>query len=272
MKTWLMTIPTREVSKRELLFRLRRRAKRWQFGIELGTHSGYEHYQVRYECSNGDYEVERTYWQDIKCELQEAGGWSEYERKDGNFYQSLDDSMGKYRFGKLKELQFAILSHGRKQGDRRITLVIDKNGGTGKTFLARMRDLNGQGFYIDGTDTGHIIRDLLDVCEHHGENRKYTFFIDLSRVDKVSGQLLGRLETVKNGYLKDGRYQYRHMWIYPPQIFVFANAEPKDWNGLSKDRWDKIFIKGDGNGHVTMWDKFEDVARNHISRKRVFPS
>lgn len=243
----MMTIPTKELSKHELLFRLRRRAKRWQFGIEMGTNTGYEHYQIRYECSNGDFAHERRFWAGIKCELQQAGGWSEYECKDGDFYTSLDDSMGKYRFSKLKDIQLLFNSHGRKQGNRKITLIVDKCGGIGKTFWARWSELNGKATYIDGTDTKNVLRDIYDILEQRrdkesGKNRRYTFFIDLCRADELDNELFARLETLKNGYVCDGRYNYRRIWINPPIIYVLANKEPDDWNALSKDRWDKIFV------------------------------
>ena len=242
MQIWMMTIPTTEVSKRELLFRLRRRAKRWQFGIEVGTHSGYEHYQIRYECSNSDFAEERRFWTGIKCELQQAGGWSEYECKDGNFYTSLDSDLGKYRFGKLKGIQLLFNSHGRKQGDRKITLIVDKCGSIGKTFWGRWSDLNGKATYIDGTDTDNIIRDIFDTTEKKPVQGTAVFIIDLSRADKQDNKLFARLETLKNGYLNDGRYAYRRMWIRPPIIYVLTNQEPDDWNALTKDRWDKIYV------------------------------
>lgn len=256
MKTYVMTIPTTELTKRELLFRLRNRShgKRWQFGIEVGTRSGYEHYQVRYECSNDDYSRERNYWTGIACELQEAGGWSEYECKDGNFYSYVDDYMGEYRFRKLKAVQLHIRAHGRKQTDRNITIVCDKIGGTiGKTFFARWSCLNGEAEYIDGTNTNTIGRNVYDIVETKGFARRYTFIIDVTRSERFTSGMWAGIETIKNGFVSDDRYAFRSGWIYPPRIFVLANHEP-DWEKLSKDRWDKIFVKLEGN-KVVVWDR-----------------
>lgn len=270
MKTWIATIPTNQVSKRELLFRLRRRSggKRWQFGIEVGTSSGYEHYQVRYECSNGDYEIERRYWGDIQLDLREGGGWSNYELKGHCFYSYLDDELGKYRFGRLQELQLCILAHRRYQSrkNRLITCVVDKRGGIGKTFLARRCWLNGTGAYIDGNGkTANIIADAYDITE---DRKIDTFFIDLTRnYGKYRSELWSAIEQIKNGYLKDSRYALREKWITPPQIFVFCNHEP-DWSVLSKDRWDKIFIKEKDNDHIEMWDRNEEGEK----RVRTFSS
>lgn len=220
----------------------------------MGANSGYQHYQCRYETSNGDYETERRYWGDIQLELQEAGGWSKYECKDGNFYSYLDDELGKYRFRKLKAIQLCILAKTRRQSDRKLTIVVDKLGGViGKTFLARWCDLNGKGIYIDGTDTRNLIRNLYDAITDNRGLKKYQIFVDLCRADKLTSELFGRLESAKNGYFADGRYHFVYEWVFPPQICIFTNKEP-DWEKLTNDRWDKMFIK-EKEGKIILWDR-----------------
>lgn len=257
MKTYLATIPKNEVSKHVLirLLRIRARGKRWQFGIEEGHTTGYEHYQVRYESSENDYARERAFWSGYKLELQEATGWSEYERKSGCFYSYEDDYIGKYRFGRLRELQHCILKHG-KQGDRTICAVVDKHGGIGKTYLARWMCLNGQGNYIDGSGrASDIIASVYDLSVHQQITR---LFVDLTRNQNPNrSDLWNAIEQVKNGYLKDSRYTHREKWISPPEVFVFTNKEPS-WNNLSNDRWDKVFFNlrnGPRGEYIEMWDR-----------------
>lgn len=229
----------------------------------MGSNSGYEHYQVRYECSNDDYDIERNFWIGIKLELQEAGGWSEYELKDGRFWSWLDDDLGKYRFGKLQELQLCILAHGRTQRDRSITAVVDHCGNTGKTWIGRSCWLNGTGSYIDGSGrASDIIADMYDITE---SRRVEQVFIDLTRnTDQNRSDLWAAIEQIKNGYLKDRRFHYREKWIKPPIVYVFTNNEPK-WSTLSIDRWDKIFLKEE-RGKVIMWDRRKDGT----ARIRIF--
>lgn len=251
MKTWMMTIPLKELTKRELLFRIRRRAKRWQFGVEVGAHTGYEHYQIRYECSNGDPKVERAYWGDIRCELSEAGGWSNYECKDGNYYQSMDDTMGKYRFGKLKNLQSHLKATFRKHSgnDRQIIWVIDNVGGSGKTHLGRSMELNGSALYIIGGD-GNLVQDVYDIEESSnfdGQRRQRTIIIDYDREGGIPKGAYQQLERIKNGKLQDRRYHNRDAWILPPVVVVFTNQYP-NYEELSEDRWYRIFINKSSRG------------------------
>ena len=224
----------------------------------MGANSGYQHYQCRYETSNGDYETERRYWTGIKLELQEAGGWSNYELKDGCFYSYLDDELGKYRFTRLKELQLCILAKGQRTSDREIIIIVDRLGGTGKTFLARWCSLNGKGIYIDGTDTGNINRSIYDDVTNNNMRGQIELHIDLTRNDRLDGRLFAGVETIKNGYLSDGRYNHAYTWITPPIIYVYTNHEP-EWDKLSKDRWVKMYVKESKDGKkILLWDRRED--------------
>lgn len=267
MQIYVMVMPRTEISKHVLLRLLRLRAKRWQFGIEVGSHTGYEHYQIRYECSNGDYARERSFWQGYKCELQQSSEWSNYERKDGNFYTSLDSELGVYRFGRLSQLQLDILAHWRKQSsDRTITAVVDKCGGTGKTFLARHCALNGTAVYIDGHGkASDIIADAYDIAKSGVSMKR--IIVDLTRnADQNRADLWAAIEEIKNGFLKDRRYAYKEMWIKPPQVLVFSNKEP-DWSKLSLDRWDKMFLNDRGKT-IELWHRTPDGTAQVRNYKR----
>lgn len=272
MKTYVATIPMSEMKRHDLLrlLRLRTRGKRWQFGEEIGHTTGYQHYQVRYESSENDYGRERAFWTGYNIELQETDGWSDYELKSGNFFTWEDDQIGKYRFRSLRELQYCILAHGRRQGDRTICAVVDKHGGIGKTFLARWMCLNGKGNYIDGGGrASDIVAGVYDLSVHQQITR---VFVDLTRNQNQNrSDLWNAIEQVKNGYLKDERYTHREKWILPPEVFVFTNKEP-NWENLSHDRWDKIFfnfrehpVKGP---YIEMWDR----DKNGEKRVRNFYS
>lgn len=256
-----MTMPLEECNKHVLIKILRLRTKRWQFGIEYGSITGYGHYQIRYECSNNDYARERNAWTGFRCELQQSSEWSDYELKDGNFYTSMDDTMGVFRFGRLSQLQLDILAYGRNSGRRKITAVIDRLGGIGKTFLARWCCLNGKGVYIDGFGKAiDINADAYDLAKAGRDMSK--IFVDLTRnTDQNRSDLWAAIEEIKNGFLKDRRYAYKEMWIKPPDLWVFTNNEP-DWNKLSKDRWKRMFIIDQGNRiEVRRYDEYGGTAQ-----------
>lgn len=240
---YVMTIPQSEMSKRELLHYLRFRSDRWQFGLETGRNTGYRHYQVRYETSNGDLGRERLYWTGISCELELSNGWSTYELKDGHFYTSEDVHLGKYRFRPLRNFQIRLHRYIATRNDRTIGVVVDHAGGKGKTYWARSEDLNGNAVYIQGSGTDeNITRDLYDISE---DRRIKAVIIDCTRSDKLNDKdFWAGIERIKNGHLCDRRYGYRSKWIEPPAVIVLANHDP-DWTTLSQDRWNKFFIKDD---------------------------
>lgn len=250
---YVMTIPQSEMSKRELLHYLRFRSDRWQFGIEKGGNTGYRHYQVRYETSNGDLGTERLYWTGIACELELSNGWSTYELKDGHFYTSNDDEMGKYRFRPLRKFQIRLHRYLTTRDDRAIGIVVDHVGSNGKTHWARWEELNGNAVYIEGSGSDeNITRDVFDISE---DRRIKAIIIDCTRSDNLnSKQFWAGLERLKNGHLCDRRYGYRSKWIAPPSIIVLANNDP-EWKCLSDDRWHKFFIKPEGMYEYTKGEK-----------------
>lgn len=257
MQTYVMTIPQSEMTKRELLHYLRHRSKRWQFGLETGRNTGYRHYQVRYESSNDNIGTERLYWSGIACELELSNGWSNYELKDGHFYTSDDDELGKYRFRKLRPFQTRLLKYISTRADRSIGVVVDHQGGQGKTHFARWCELNGRAVYIEGSGTDEqITRDLYDISE---TTRITAVIIDCTRSGELDKrQFWAGIEQVKNGHLADRRYGYRSKWIPPPSVLILTNSDP-DWNTLSKDRWHKFFIK---DGKMAEYNQGEKWVTN----------
>lgn len=74
------------------------------------------------------------------------------------------------------------------------------------------------------------------------------YVFDLPRADTIKQKkgMWMTIETVKDGYLFDERYQFREQWIRPPKVLVFANEEPPE-ECLSKDRWQIYTFEKFGN-------------------------
>jgi hypothetical protein len=83
--------------------------------------------------------------------------------------------------------------------------------------------------------------DFMFMAMAHHNARGFIF--DLPRADDIAKkkQMWMAIETIKNGYLYDKRYNFREMWIEPPKILVFANDNPP-FESLSADRWKAYFI------------------------------
>lgn len=70
------------------------------------------------------------------------------------------------------------------------------------------------------------------------------YLIDMPRAMKKEKlyDFFSGIESLKNGYMYDKRYQFKDKWIDRPQIILFTNTDP-DLRMFSVDRWDFWTIK-----------------------------
>ena len=103
----------------------------------------------------------------------------------------------KFQSAKLRPWQEAVLRLIRTQGPRKITFVMDENGNTGKTFLAKYILATKNALYFTSTS-------LRDVA-YAWKGERYIVF-DISR--EKSGKLnFSTSETIKNGVVLSTKYR-----------------------------------------------------------------
>lgn len=122
---------------------------------------------------------------------------------------------------------------------RKINLVYDPTGNNGKSSIASLCELYGDGIDVPPmNDMKEIIQLICDECMSKKLRNPSPIFIDLPRAMDKS-RLFGiytAIEQIKKGKLYDTRYNYKSWWIDSPQLWVFTNVMP-DLAMLSKDRW-----------------------------------
>lgn len=120
---------------------------------------------------------------------------------------------------------------------RQIVMVYDPLGNTGKTYLTLWHCVRHLAVNIA------VVRGYQDVMRSVYGRPSDLYFVDLPRAISKKGlqQLVAALETIKNGYSYDDRYQWQERYQEPPKVVVFSNQIiPFDW--LSQDRWRVISI------------------------------
>lgn len=134
----------------------------------------------------------------------------------------------------FNEIQNHILSLiDNKIDNRKIHWIYDKNGNSGKSTIANYLQLYKDAYIITGGKHADIYR--------HYNNNKVVIY-DLPRDYMNSNEsLYATMETFKNGYCLDTKYEGTIKRFIPPHIIVFSNAEP-DINKLSLDRWNIIEV------------------------------
>lgn len=211
-------------------------AERYVVGEETGD-AGYEHWQIRVVFKKGHDKSEVIGWypQVHVSETHEHN--FDYVEKEGKFYRSWEKALKKYQEMKLWTWQYEVLEKvrnlKRKGDDRKIIVIVDTEGNSGKTTLAKHLTATHQGAYCPP------MPEALDYMAWAlAHSQAGTFLIDLPRADteKRNKAMWSAVEQMKNGYLYDKRNQWREKWIEPPQVIVFTNEEP-DLSLLSSDRW-----------------------------------
>lgn len=226
-------------------------------GREVGS-GGFQHWQFAVSCA-GDLEQfireNSLGWHVEKCIDWEKS--VRYCRKDGRYFlfgdpPSSERMYRNYRTGKfrLRPTQLDILRSVRRQGDRTITVWIDRKGSSGKSTTCYLEEIGGRWLSVPRTEQSAV--KIMDFVAMHYQGEK-AICIDLPRDKSLTPALCGVLEDLKDGNVKSAKYQGTKLFIRGVKVVVFTNnwIPPKAYESLSKDRWDIHVIEGDDNENPT---------------------
>jgi len=174
----------------------------------------------------------------LKEDTRVDGPWTD---KDVPRYVPFRLRVGEER---LRGWQQWILNRVRQQGDRKITFVVDRKGGRGKSFLGLWIATHG-GVRLPTSLTA--VQDFIQAAMATlGSTPEKVRIVVLDVPRSCVGvekwfKFLTALEDIKNGHLCDPRYTWKEIFIEPPQLLVFSNSYPPK-ECLTGDRFDCIDI------------------------------
>lgn len=209
-------------------------ADRYCIGEEVGD-DGYQHFQIRVV-----FKSEKD-WDHLKATFGCFGHVSptsaecrnfRYCEKQGKYYRSWEKVLRKFIDLKLYDWQQSAVEELSKQNDREIMVIVDPEGNNGKSWLTK---------HLVATHVCNIVpvlgdyKDMMRICMAKAGTG---YIIDMERTQdpKKAHGLWRAIESVKNGYLFEDRYNFRDMWIEPPKVLVLTNDMPP-LEALSRDRW-----------------------------------
>lgn len=117
--------------------------------------------------------------------------------------------------------------------DRIINYIIDPTGNTGKSKFCKLMGFKMNAVVLPWGRTG----DLLNLVVKIGARSIYLF--DLSRTkpqDWANGDICAAMESIKNGYVVNLKYETGVFYMASPHIWCFSNSAP-NLSGMSADRW-----------------------------------
>lgn len=238
----------------KIQLKLVRFCKKWCFQLEAAPSTGRLHWQGRFSLKLkarvgqipfelGHYTRTSTANRDnqfyvCKDETRVAGPWK-------------DTTMAyiprQVRGIQLRSWQKSVVDTLKVWDTRKINIVLCADGNIGKSTLVT---------YCRAHKLAHSLppvndyRDLMRIVYHYvhdlNNRSEQAFFIDMPRGLPKSklGSLYSGIESIKDGFCFDDRYQYKEVVFDCPVIWVFTNTMP-DLNYLSKDRWAFWEVRGE---------------------------
>lgn len=240
-------------SEKEIIDVLDIYCKKYTFQLEKGKSTDYIHYQGRISLKTKRRKQEligllilpkQTTWSPTQTKTK---GFDYCMKEDTRVLGPWKDTdkpayvPRQYR-GKMKTLrpfQKYILDNAYNFEDRCINLIVCKKGNIGKSMVASLSELYGNGIDLPVVnDAEKLMQSCCNICMAKQVRNPSPIFVDLPRAfnqEKMNG-IFTAIEQIKKGKLYDMRHHHKEWWIDSPQIWVFTNTE-QNLNYLSKDRW-----------------------------------
>lgn len=235
---WDGTVAMHGVDEGRMLKWLDDHGERWVVARETGQ-GGYRHYQIRVAFKSIVDEQSLT--------LQCGGHWTpsatknfEYIYKGGDFITSWNSVLAKYLEVSLRDWQGEAYRKYSEQDERTVLCVVDKNGRTGKSFLAKHIVAKHEGRRIPAQESAKALMQIAMAEVSPG------YVIDVPRAEGLKREFWAGIEQIKDGQLYETRYAWAERWIEPPKVMVLSNKSPP-LKELSSDRWDILDITGRGD-------------------------
>lgn len=165
----------------------------------------------------------------MKSDTRKEGPWTDTDGPKNVTWQ-----LGLFEAETLYPWQQKVIDIAKQWDMRKITVVIDELGDSGKSMLTEYMEYHDLGYEVPPMTQ---MEDIMQCCMCIKPQRCY--LIDMPKglkKDKLASFYAG-IECLKNGVMYDKRYSFKKRRIDRPQIIVFTNMMP-DTSLLSIDRWD----------------------------------
>lgn len=220
---------------------------KWILAEEYGN-GGYHHIQGRVRTPHTFEQLKATF---PKAHFEECQPSMDYEAKGGRYWTSEDYGMRRAcRFAQLNIEQQAVYRTLMAQDDRKVTVWYNSSGNRGKSFLGAYLWERGLAYHVQMDNPRTMIRDVASEFIKHGW--RPIVMIDIPRTAQWSDDLYYSIEKIKDGLIKDERYDSKTVNIRGIKLLITTNSMP-NLNALSHDRWEIIT---DGVAHAPDFKRF----------------
>lgn len=253
LAVWDLTLK-KTVEPTKVIKDLKTIAKKWVFQLEKGDETGYVHYQIRINLFKKKRKNELlNLLKDTHLESAFVCITSNKSTKDFNYQLKKDtriDGPWKDDDPELEEMDEELkLVPNKFQKDlidlvkgeihmRKITVVVDLEGGKGKTWLMKYLRFHKLATVIPSFEKMEDISQMV-MCKP--VDRAYVIDMPRSINPKKMAGFWSGIESIKNGYCYDKRHNFKDRCFKAPHVIVLTNKLPEREH-LSDDRWNIIRI------------------------------
>lgn len=180
-------------------------------------------------CSTGGVEALKKYA--MKKETRVRGPWADKMIYMG---QDLPTKLHAWQ----EQLKAILMT---KPDNRTIHWIYDPVGNSGKTMFTKYMQFHHGMLTVSYGDA----KNLVNLVYKNPHLQAYMF--DLTRAKPAEfgrSDIYSTMESIKNGYMVNQKYETGTLMMMPPHVVVFSNQEP-EYELLSQDRW-KVWKFGPG--------------------------
>lgn len=249
---WDFTLKLEEFNKDQnlLIDNLRKKCKQYSFQLEEGA-SGYKHYQGRISLikKKTKHALIKFFCEECFTTIHWSPTSNLVAKRGDDFYVTKEDTRIEGPWSDkdeelyiprqvremegLRPFQQTIVDNAEVWDKRTINMIYCQEGNLGKSLLVGYCRAHRIGRALPPVND---VKDLLRMVCDLPTSRMYLF--DMPRAinkDRLY-QFYSAVETIKDGYAYDDRYNFREKVFDCPNIWIFANSLP-DTKMLSEDRW-----------------------------------
>lgn len=239
---WDFTLPADAITKDELIDTLRPLCKEWTFQLEMGSKTGYRHFQGRISLKEKQRltGLKKSFPAATHLSVTSKDGCKDYDyvskentRIEGP-WTSWDAPVPRQIQGiTLRPWQQQVVDSAMTFDARSIDVIIDTEGCLGKSTLKTFVGVHKHGKAIPFCND---YKDMLRMVYDMPKQRLYIIDMPRSISKDRLNQFWSAIETIKDGYAYDDRYHFKDCYFDAPRIWVFTNTMPEA-SMLSRDRW-----------------------------------
>lgn len=269
---WALTLSCAanpDLTSKDIILACKSLGKKWCFQKEKGKETDYLHWQIQLSTFKDVRKaqavklIRKTGWKfhedsvtpmsnngkdtvyAMKLDTRVEGPWCDKDKAPRYVQKRFrtQELMGWQQ--KICDMAYSHLTanHPTEWGDdRHIIVVQEPEGNVGKSFLKNFMYSHNQDCISVPSSMDSAEKIIQYLCDVVDEGREYCFVMDMPRATspKHWWTICAGLETIKQGFLHDGRNHAVVKIIEPPAMVVFCNTLPPE-GPMSKD----VFIKVD---------------------------